>query len=72
MFNFIEDYSGCVGMDPSALLCPGASDAVKTALSSSMNLEIVSDNVAKNENNKTSSGNNFVNLLSSTETKLSK
>jgi hypothetical protein len=37
-----------------------------------MNLEIVSDNVAKNENNKTSSGNNFVNLLSSTETKLSK
>ena len=24
--------SGCVGMGPSALLCPGARDAVKTAL----------------------------------------
>ena len=32
MFNFIEDYSGCVGMDPSALLCPGAYNAVKMAL----------------------------------------
>jgi hypothetical protein len=37
MFNFIDIYSfipvsGCVGMDPSALLCAGAFDAVKTAL----------------------------------------
>jgi len=38
MFNFIYIYnfipmSGCVGMGPSALLCPGAYDAVKMALS---------------------------------------
>ena len=37
MFNFIHIYSvipmsGCVGMGPSALLCPGARDALKTAL----------------------------------------
>ena len=37
MFNYIYIYSfipmsGCVGMDPSALLCPGARDAVKTTL----------------------------------------
>ena len=37
MFNFIYIYSfipmsGCVGMGPSALLFPGARDAVKTAL----------------------------------------
>ena len=37
MFNFIYIYSfipmsGCVGMDPSALLYPGARDAVKTVL----------------------------------------
>jgi hypothetical protein len=37
MFNFIYIYSfiplsGCVGMGPSALLCPGPRDAVKSAL----------------------------------------
>jgi hypothetical protein len=37
MFNFIYIYSfitasGCVGVGPSALLCPGTYDAVKTAL----------------------------------------
>ena len=37
MFNFIYIYSfvpmsGCVGIGPSALLFPGARDAVKTAL----------------------------------------
>jgi len=37
MFNFIYIYSfilvsGCVGMSPSALHCPGAYNAVKTAL----------------------------------------
>jgi len=37
MLNFIDNYSfipvsGCVGMDPSALLCPGAYNVVKTAL----------------------------------------
>jgi hypothetical protein len=37
MFNFIYinsfiPVSDCVGMDPSALLFPGARDAVKTAL----------------------------------------
>ena len=37
MFSFIDIYnfipvSGRVGMGPSALLCPGAYDAVKTAL----------------------------------------
>jgi hypothetical protein len=38
MFNFIDTLhifipvSGCVGRGPSALLCPGAYNAVKTAL----------------------------------------
>jgi len=35
MFNFINSFihaSGCVGMDPSALLFPRAYNAVKTAL----------------------------------------
>jgi hypothetical protein len=37
MFNFIDIYSfspasGCVGMDPSALLSPGAYYGVKTVL----------------------------------------
>ena len=37
MFNFIYidsfiPMSGCVGMGPSALLCPGARDSVKTTL----------------------------------------
>ena len=37
MLNFINIYSfipvsGCVGMGPSALLCPGVYNAVKTAL----------------------------------------
>ena len=37
MFNFIDIYSfihvsGCVGISPSALLCLGAYNAVKTAL----------------------------------------
>ena len=37
MFNLIDIYSiipvsGCVGMDPSVLLCPGASNADKMAL----------------------------------------
>jgi hypothetical protein len=37
MFNFIYIYSfihmiDCVGIGPSALLCPGARDAAKTAL----------------------------------------
>jgi hypothetical protein len=37
MFNFIDHLhfipvSGCVGMGPSALICPGAYDAVTTAL----------------------------------------
>ena len=31
IYNFIP-LSGCVCRDPSALLCPGAYDAVKTAL----------------------------------------
>jgi hypothetical protein len=40
MFNFIDIYSfisvsGCVGMDPSALLFPGAYNVVKTALGGS-------------------------------------
>ena len=37
MFNFIDVYSfvyvsGCVSMGPSALLCPGSYNAVKTVL----------------------------------------
>jgi hypothetical protein len=37
MFNFIDisffiPVSGCVGRDPSVLLCPGAYDTFKTAL----------------------------------------
>jgi len=37
MFNFINFYifipeSGCVGMGPSALLCPGAYNVVEMAL----------------------------------------
>ena len=37
MFNFMYIYSfihmsGCIGLGPSALLCPGARDAAKTAL----------------------------------------